>query len=1096
MARLDLTLFGGFLARIRGEPLTLPTKKIQALLAYLALPVGHAHQRDKLANLLWGGTPDASARNSFRQALFVLRKALASSGDVLRIEGDTVALDRDAVEVDAMAFERAVADGMPAALEKAATLYQGDLLAGLAVAEAPFEEWLLAERERYRELALEGLAKLLVHQRSAGALEGAIRTALRIAALDPLQESVHRTLMRLYVRSGRRGAALRQYQVCVGVLLRELGIEPESETRQLYRDILQRSEVTSSEGYAPEVAKDSDGFRDGAISIGTRGASEAPQHEALIGRDRELTILEGALAVAETRRGQVLVVIGEAGIGKTALITALAAEADRRAGLVLLGRSHESEKILPFGPWVDAFRNAQVTGDERLVSSLNPVWRAELTRLLPEIGSPGLPTPSEDRRRLFDGVTHLLESLASQQPVTLILEDLHWADEMSVRLFSFVGRRLGTSRMLVVASVREEELADASALRGVLQEFQRESHVVQLPLAPLTREDTATLVHSLTRKGTDEVDIARLASQVWTVSEGNPFTVVETMRALQAGTSPDTPGGLPMAERVRQVIATRLERLGAQARSLLPVAAVIGREFEFNLLQRAADVDEGVVAQGVEELVRRRVLHGVGEQLDFVHDRIRAVAYSRLPPPQRKRVHARVAEAIEGLYAENLVRLSAVLGMHYEHGQMWDKAVYYLRQAGSQALVRSAYHEAVASFTSAHRIIVGRPQNDSHKEQTVDVLIGLSNALVPLADHTRALETLEEAEELACAIDDQRRMARVLSAICGTRWLLGSYSGAVEAGDRALALGIELQDVTIQALTNHRLGQVLYSIGDYRRGAEALTRSIDAIDVDRIDDRGLRSTGGVSICAFAKIFLAWCHAELGEFQEALLQAESAVSLADVAEHAYTRIQSCLGFGLARLRKGELYPAIEVLERGRALCQTTEAPFQAQLNAASLGYAYALTGRIADGLPLLEDAVEDVSRTGGLFAQSLLLGWLGETYLLADRIDDALTTATRALDVCRARSERGREGYVLRLLGEIAATRQPADVATGEECYRLAIELAQQRGMRPLVAHCHLGLGKLYGRTGKREEGQEHLTTATTMYRAMGMTYWLEQAIVA
>jgi tetratricopeptide (TPR) repeat protein/energy-coupling factor transporter ATP-binding protein EcfA2 len=875
--------------------------------------------------------------------------------------------------------------------------------------------------------------------------------------------------------------------------LRELGIEPESETRQLYRDILQWSEVNAGEAYLSKAAADGDSHRRGAISIATGGAIEVPQHDtALIGRERELTILQGVLAVAETRRGQVLIVVGEAGVGKTTLITALAAEVDRRSGLVLLGRSHESEKILPFGPWVDALRTAQVIRDEQLVSSLNPVWRAELTRLLPEIGSPDLPMPSEDRRRLFDGVTHLLESLASTQPVVLILEDLHWADEMSVRLFSFVGRRLGTSRILVVASVREEELADAPALRSVLQEFQQESHVVQVLLAPLTREDTGTLVRSLVRKGTDEAGIARLARQAWTVSEGNPFTVVETMRALDDGSSPDARDDLPMAERVRQVIATRLERLGPQARSLLPIAAVMGREFDFALLQRAAGVDEGVAAQGVEELVRRRVLHGVGEQLDFVHDRIRAVAYSQLPPLQRKGVHARVAEAIEGLYAENLARHSAALGMHYEHGEIWDKAVYYLSEAGRQALDRSAYHEAVASFKSAHRILIGRPKNHSHKEQTVDVLIGLSNALVPLADHTRALETLHEAEELACAIGDQRRTARVLSAICGTRWLLGSYAGAIESGERALALGVELQDVGIQALTNHRLGQVLFSCGEYRRSAEALTRSIDALEGDRIDNRG-RSIASGSIWAFAKIFLAWCHAELGEFQEAVSQAEAALRCADVADHTYTRLQACFGLGVVRLRKGELHAAIEVLERGRALCQSTDAPFQTHLNAASLGYAYALVGRVADGLPLLDDAVEQVTRTGGLFSQSLLLGWFGEAYLLAGRIDDALATASRALDLCRARSERGREVHVLRLLGEVAGARKPADVQTGEDCYRQAIELAQQHGMQPVVAHGHLGLGKLYRRTGKREQANEHLTVATTMYREMGMTYWRQQA---
>jgi tetratricopeptide (TPR) repeat protein len=428
--------------------------------------------------------------------------------------------------------------------------------------------------------------------------------------------------------------------------------------------------------------------------------------------------------------------------------------------------------------------------------------------------------------------------------------------------------------------------------------------------------------------------------------------------------------------------------------------------------------------------------------------------------------------------------------MHYEHGETWDKAVYYRREAGRQALDRSAYHEAVASFKSAHRILAGRPQNHNHKEQTVDVLIGLSNALVPLADHARALDTLQEAEELACAIGDQRRMARALSALCATRWMLGSYAGAIDSGERALAIAVELQDVGVQALTNHRLGQVLFSCGDYRKGAETLTRSIDALEGDRIDNRG-RSIAGGSIWAFAKIFLAWCHAELGEFQEAVSQAEAALRCADVADHTYTRLQACFGLGVVRLRNGELHSAIEVLERGRALCQTTDVPFQAHLNAASLGYVYALIGRVADGLPLLEDAVEQVTRTGGLFSQSLLLGWFGEAYLLAGRIDEALTTATKAIDLCRARGERGREAYVLRLLGEIAAARKPVDVETGEDYYRQAIDVARQRGMRPLVAHCHLGLSKLYRRTGEREQAQEHLTTATTMYLEMGMTYWLE-----
>src|SRR5262249_51512420 len=221
-----------------GSTITLPTRKAQALLAYLALPLGRSHPRDKLAALLWGGIREQSARASLRQALFSIRRGLGGAEGALRQEGDTVALDAAAIDVDAVSFEAAVSEGTTEALARAATLYTDDLLSGFALDEAPFEEWLLAERERLHELALEGLARLLASQRKAGAVESAIQTTLRLLSLDPLQEPVHRTLMRLYVESGRRGAALRQYQQCVSVLGRELGLEPEAETKSLYQEVL------------------------------------------------------------------------------------------------------------------------------------------------------------------------------------------------------------------------------------------------------------------------------------------------------------------------------------------------------------------------------------------------------------------------------------------------------------------------------------------------------------------------------------------------------------------------------------------------------------------------------------------------------------------------------------------------------------------------------------------------------------------------------------------------------------------------------------------------------------------------------------------
>src|SRR5215469_15146378 len=237
MAKLQLTLLGGFEARsASGLSLAMSRKKAQMLLAYLAMHPTHTHLRDKLATLLWNDAPAEQARQSLRQTLFAIRQALPV--DPTLVDGEHVAFAAEAVAVDVSEFEQLARSDDPDDLERAAALYQGDLLEGIRAGSARFEEWLLAERERLHELALEALAKLLGHQMKLGATEPAIQTALRLLSLDPLQEVTHRALMRLYAGQGRRAAALRQYQLCVDVLQRELGIEPEEATKQVYRELL------------------------------------------------------------------------------------------------------------------------------------------------------------------------------------------------------------------------------------------------------------------------------------------------------------------------------------------------------------------------------------------------------------------------------------------------------------------------------------------------------------------------------------------------------------------------------------------------------------------------------------------------------------------------------------------------------------------------------------------------------------------------------------------------------------------------------------------------------------------------------------------
>src|SRR5437867_804739 len=458
MKPLFVTLLGGFDIRMAsGEIIALPTKKTLALLGYLALHPGKAYPRDGLAALLWGDSADEQARRSLRQAMYVLRKALPETEPpALLMEGETIALNGDAVDVDTSVFERLVSERTPEALERAAALYRGELLEGVGVDEAPFAEWLASEQERLRGLAVQAFTDILAHQSKAGQTQQAIQTAVTLLAMDVSQEIVHRALMRLYARQGRRGAALKQYQVCVAALQRELGTEPEPETKQLYQDILQRR--------APEPLKS-----DIAEPAHPRGARRAPPESRpepitrdapLVGRESELARLRDALDHASRGDGQVVAITGEAGIGKSSVLMALAAEAHARGIRILLGRSYQTEQVLAFGPWVDAFRSGHVVAEVEVFGGLAPLWRAELARLLPQLdaeGAEAVAHPS-DHLLLFEAATELVRSLAAKESVVVMLEDVHWADEMSLRLMAFLARRIRSSPILVVMTNRDDEM--------------------------------------------------------------------------------------------------------------------------------------------------------------------------------------------------------------------------------------------------------------------------------------------------------------------------------------------------------------------------------------------------------------------------------------------------------------------------------------------------------------------------------------------------------------------------------------------------------------------------------------------------------------
>ena len=1087
-AGLRLKLLGGFETRLAtGAPVTLATRKAQALLAYLAVRPGHAHARDKLAAFLWGDRGDVQARDSFRHTLVELRKILPERPPSLIGEGRAVALDPASVDVDVVRFESLVKAASIDDLARAAEIYQGDFLEGFVLREPAFDEWLVVERERLRELALGALRRLLAQQTRTGATEATIRTALRLVALDATQEVAHRALMRLYVQQGRRAAALRQYQRCVAVLQRELGAEPDVETRQLYREIVQRHDEGQRReepaGARVSSMKSSTAPASPARSVAAR-AEPASVETPLIGRSTEFATLANAFDEARWGRGRVVAIIGEAGVGKSRLVAELARTAAEHDARVLVGRCYESEQILPFGPWVDALRAGQIVLDDPALVALEPAWRAELARLFPEITVAGLPAPSDDARRLFESVTRLVGALSANQPVLLVLEDLHWADEMTLRLLAFLGRRIADRRVLVATTAREEELADSAALRRTLEELRREGHVDELTLSSLSMEETATLVRSLSKVGTDPEALTNLEAQVWRVSAGNPFMVVETLRALA-----DAPAlgsaALPVPERVREVIAARLERLSDRGRSLAEVAAVIGRDFDFALLQRASGGTERDAARGAEELVRRRILHGVGERFDFTHDRIREVVYARLLPPRRRLLHRGVELAIESLPAEHVAEQTERLAHHALRGELWDKAVTYLRQASLRAVARSANREAVAYLEQALETLRHWPEARRTAELAIDLRLDLRSALLPLADLARMEDHLREAEAVARALGDQRRLGTVLQLIVMPRMNAGRYEEALRCGRDALAIATALGDRSIEVSSLGVLGMVHDVRGEFREAVDVLERNVGLLQGDLVYDRLGQAT---SPSVLTRSYLADVFSQLGRFDEAIAHAEEAVRIAEVIDHPFSLSFGLFDLGLAHFRRGEAPRATPALERCLEVCRTSQIVVLAPFAAAALGAAYALANRLDEALALVESSVEDFRGRVLHRRPGLIILFAGMTCRLAGRLDEAAAHARAALALTRRLGARGSEAQALALSGEIAVDRAAEDA---EAHYREALALAEQLGMRPLVAHCHLGLGKLHRRMGKRERAGEHLTTAMTLYREMDMRYWLE-----
>jgi class 3 adenylate cyclase/tetratricopeptide (TPR) repeat protein len=847
----------------------------------------------------------------------------------------------------------------------------------------------------------------------------------------------------------------------------------------------------------------------GASAIRQRlQASAARGLTRFVGRQRELDALHQALEQAGAGHGQVVALVGEAGVGKSRLVYELTHAHHTQGWRVLESASVSYGKATPYFPVIELLKRychveehddhhtvrATVTGQvltlDEALQDTTPALLA-LLDVLPT-DSPFLTLdPPQRRQRTLDALKRVLLRESQVQPLLLVCEDLHWIDSETQALLDSLVESLPTARLLLLVNYRPE----------YQHGWGSKTYYTQLRLDPLPPASADAFLQILLG---DDLSLRPLKPLLIARTEGNPFFLEESVRTLlETGVLVGTPGayrltksldGLHVPATVQAVLAARIDRLPPEDKHLLQTAAVIGTEVPVPLLQAIAEVPADALQRGLTHLQAAEFLYETQlfpeHVYTFKHALTHEVAYGGLLHERKRALHARIVEALEALASDRRAEQVEQFAHHALRGEVWDKVLAYSRQAGEKALARSAHHGAIGYFEQALSALAHLPEQHGTIEEAIDLRLALHSALWPLGDLARILAYLREAESLAATLDDPRRLGQVWVFLSNYFYNMGAYDQAIAAAQRALALATATEDAVRQGLANFRLGRAYQAAGGYRQAIDCFEQTTTFFEGVRRHQRfGLVFLPAVR----SRTSLAMCHAELGTFAEGSALGDEGLRVAEAVDHPASLMFACWGLGVLALLQGDWPRALSRLERAMRICQEVDLPVYFPRIATALGAAYTLGGRIADAVPLLTQAMEQATATEAGWYQTLCGLSLGEAQVLAGHWQEAQTLAEQALALAREHQERGNQAYALRLLGEIAAQREPPDTVVAETHYCQALALADELGMRPLQAHCHRGLGTLYTTTGQREQARAELTTAIALYRAMEMSFWLPQA---
>ncbi|HZQ07881.1 MAG TPA: AAA family ATPase [Anaerolineae bacterium] len=929
MSNVSLHFLGAPRIERDGKPIEPDTRKALALAAYLAL-TGTAHHRDELAALFYPDADQAHARAALRRTLSALKSALGENA--LDIDRETVALPMNSnVRVDVLEFRRLIQQNDRASLTRAVQLYQGDFLSGFTLRDSPaFDEWQFFETESLRKqlaVALEQLVTLYrdTHETERGAYKHAIEYARRWLALDPLHEPAHRALMELYARDGHRAAALRQYRECLRLLDQELGVAPLPETVELYRRIeenrLPTASVISNKVAMHRITEilslPSSVLRPPSSSTASRllPTAYSPSYP-LVGRSAELASLFQAYESID-RAGRLLVIQGEAGIGKTRLAQEFLDTLAQSGAEILTAACYVEQRALAYAPMVQTLRGALTNPNNTTrLASLPPSTLSDAARLLPELEPSALTTSPEgpgSQARFFDAVTQVILALTHNgNPGVLFLDDAQWLDDASLDLLAFLIRRLRTAPLCILFTWRTEEVGNDHALRRLYADALREQRALLISLPRLERSQVQTLVDAAAERGAPITPA--LADQLYTDSEGQPFFLIESLKLLEReGALPDGTANLPAS--VRELLHSRLSRASETARQLLGAAAIIGRSFDFEIVRAASGRSEEETITGLEELVAQglilEVIRGGAPQYDFTHEKLRALVYEETSLARRRLLHRRTAEALtqRARTAAALDASAGQIAQHYRAGGSDALAAEFYKRAGDYSRSVFANRDAVEHYTAA--LALGYP----------------------------------DAAELHAGIGDAQT-------------LLGEYDAALHSYETSAAFGTPDADA--------KIARVYLRRGEWQRSARYLQNALASTDDPATQAR-----------LYADLALAAHH--LGDSPEANKYAQRALKLAKSAHDNRALAQAHNIRGILARTRGEWDTARKHLEQSSALADQLRDPgaYAAALN--NLALVLHATGDDLRALELSQRALELVTREGDRHRQAALHNHLADLY---------------------------------------------------------------------------------------------------------------------